>query len=275
MRHHLFDKVILLDILTLVQLCKEYISGVRKFLGKPEEETKQMLIEPLLANLGWSSTHAPEYYDREYLGKVKGVEWKDIALLIDGRPRIFVEAKACTDKYIHKKYAKDLLRYLKNFNADKPETEWVSWGILTNFAETYLYHWSEPTKDPKPFHKFSYQQLLDKFQDLKDVLSPDGVRNNRLLNRFYETPGHKLDEEFLNDLKKWRKIIANAFYLKNQELTIQQISEISHVFLSRLIFLRRLEAIGVLKPRWVKSQYEAWKEGKTIPTATLSDYIRM
>lgn len=244
-------------------------------MSKPEEETKQMLIEPLLASWGWSSTYAPEYYDREYLGKVKGVEWKDIALMIEGVPRIFIEAKACTDKYIHKKYAKDLLQYLKNYNADKPEAEWVSWGILTNFAETYLYHWSEPIKDPKPFYMLNYLQLLEKSEDLKDVLSPEGVRNNRLLNRFYETPGHKLDEEFLKDLKKWRKIIANAFYLKNQDLTIEQISEISHVFLSRLIFLRRLEAIGVLKPRWVKSQYQAWKEGRTIPTATLSEYIRM
>ena len=272
---NLLNTVMLLDISTLIQLCKEYISGLRQFVGKPEEETKQMLIEPFLVNMGWPSTHAPEYYDREYLGKVKGVEWKDIALIIDGKPRIFIETKACTDKGIDKKYAKELLDYLKNYNADKPETEWVSWGLLTNFTETYLYHWSEPTRDPKPFHKFSYQQLQDLFQNLKDMLSPEGVRNNQLLNRFYETPGHKLDDEFLKDLKKWRKIIANAFYLVNQDLTIEQISEISHVFLSRLIFLRRLEAIGVLKPRWVRSQYEAWKEGKTIPTATLSDYIRM
>ena len=264
-----------MGISKLIQLCGEYVSGVRQFVGKPEEETKQMLIEPFLAGMGWSSTHALEYYDREYLGKVKGVEWKDIALIVDDKPRIFIETKACTDKSIDKKYAKELLDYLKNYNADKPENEWVNWGLLTNFTETYLYHWSEPIRDPKPFHMFSYQQLQDIFQNLKDVLSPEGVRNNRLLNRFYETPGHKLDEEFLKDLKKWRKIIANAFHLENPDLTIEQISEISHVFLSRLIFLRRLEAIGVLKPRWVRSQYEAWKEGKTIPTATLSDYVRM
>jgi len=264
-----------LGIPAQVRLCSEYLSEVRRFVGKPEEETKQMLIEPFLANLGWSSTHAPEYYDREYLGKVKGVEWKDIALIIDDKPRIFIETKSCVDKGIDKKYAKELLDYLKNYNADKPESDWVSWGLLTNFTETYVYHWSEPTRDPKPFYTFSYQQLQDIFHSLKDILSPEGVRNNRLLNRFYESPGHKLDEEFLKDLKKWRKIIANAFYLMNQGLTIEQISEISHVFLSRLIFLRRLEAIGVLKPRWLRSQYEAWKEGKTIPTATLSDYIRM
>lgn len=269
------EAVTLLNISKLVQLCEEYTSGSRQFVGKPEEETKQMLVEPLLVMVGWSSTYEPEYYDREYLGKVKGVEWKDIALIIDEKPRIFVETKACTDKNIDKKYAKELLNYLKNYNADKPESEWVSWGLLTNFAETYLYHWSEPTRDPRPFYMFSCKQLSDIFQNLEDVLSPEGVRANRLLNRFYETPGHKLDEEFLKDLKKWRKIIANAFYLENPDLTIEQISEISHVFLSRLIFLRRLEAIGVLKPRWVKSQYEAWNEGKTIPTATLSDYVRM
>jgi len=265
----------LVDIQTLVHVCDDYISGKRKFIGKPEEETKQMLIEPLLTSLGWPSTHTAEYYDREYLGKIKGIEWKDIALIVDDEPRIFVETKACNDKHIDQKYAKDLLKYLKNYNSDKPETEWVSWGILTSFTETFVYHWSEPTTRPEPFFRFDYKELPGKIPELTEVLSPVGVRNNRLLNRFYETPGHRLDEQFLKDLKKWRKIIANAFHLKNPSLAIEQISEVSHIFLSRLIFLRRLEAIGVLKPRWVKSQYEAWKEGRAIPTFTLSEYIRM
>ena len=264
-----------MNVQRFTELCEEYISGKRQFVGKPEEETKQMLIEPFLASLGWPSTRSAEYYDREYLGKVKGVAWKDIALMINDRPRIFIETKPCIEKNIDKKYAKDLLKYLKDYNSDKPETEWVSWGILTNFAEWFIYHWSEPSADPKPFYSFKLHELSERLSSLEETLSPEGVRNNRLLNRFYETPGHKLDEAFLKDLKKWRKIIANAFYLENPDLTIEQISEISHIFLSRLIFLRRLEAIGVLKPRWVKSQFEAWKEGKTIPTATLSDYIRM
>lgn len=265
-----------MDVQTLIDLCDDYVTGRRRFVGKPEEETKQQLVEPFLTKiLGWSSTHAQEYYDREYLGKVKGIEWKDIALIVKSKPLIFIETKSCSDKNIDKKYARDLLKYLKDYNSDKPETDWVSWGILTNFAEWFIYHWSEPSTKPKPFYTFSSTELGEKLPVLKEILSPDGVKNNKLLNRFYESPGHKLDEEFLKDLKKWRKIIANAFYQANPELAIEQISEISHIFLSRLIFLRRLEAIGVLKPRWVKSQFESWKEGKTIPTATFSDYIRM
>lgn len=252
------------------------MTGKRQFVGKPEEETKQQLVEPFLTKkLGWSSTHSEEYYDREYLGKIKGTEWKDIALIVKDKPRVFIETKACSDRNIDRKYAKDLLKYLKDYNSDKPETDWVSWGILTNFAEWFIYHWSEPSTNPKPFYSFSSVELEERILVLEETLSPEGVKKNKLLNRFYESPGHKLDEEFLKDLKKWRKIIANAFYQKNPNLTIDQISEISHVFLSRLIFLRRLEAIGVLKPRWVKWQFESWKEGKTIPTATFSDYIRM
>ncbi len=195
--------------------------------------------------------------------------------MVNGKPKIFIETKACSDKNIDRKYAKDLLKYLKDYNSDKPETDWVSWGILTNFAEWFIYHWSEPSTNPKPFYSFRSTELLERISILEETLSPQGVKNNKLLNRFYESPGHKLDEEFLKDLKKWRKIIANAFYQENPNLTIDQISEISHIFLSRLIFLRRLEAIGILKPRWVKSQFESWKEGKTIPTATFSEYIRM
>lgn len=265
-----------MEVRPLVELCQEYVTGRRSFVGKPEEETKQQLVEPFLSKkLGWSSTHSREYYDREYLGAVKGTEWKDFALIVNDKPRIFIETKACTDRNIDRKYAKDLLRYLKDYNSDKPETDWVSWGILTNFAEWFIYHWSEPSKNPKPFYSFSSADLEERISVLEETLSPEGIRKNKLLNRFYESPGHKLDEEFLKDLKKWRRIIANAFYQKNPSLTIAEISEISHVFLSRLIFLRRLEAIGVLKPRWVKSQFESWKEGKTIPTQTFSEYMRM
>ncbi len=54
-----------LDVQKLIDLCDDYVSGRRQFVGKPEEETKQHLIEPFLANLlGWPSTHSQSYYDR-------------------------------------------------------------------------------------------------------------------------------------------------------------------------------------------------------------------
>lgn len=259
----------------LVKLCEEYLKGERPFEGKPEEFTKQTLIEPLLEqHLLWPRIPDDDYYEREFRGPVKGKEWKDIALLTDKKPRLFVETKACTDTKIASKYAKDLLTYLKNYNADKNESEWVTWGVLTNFTNTYFYHWSEPLSDPSPFYEVGYTELPSKLQELQSLLSPEGVRNNRLQNRFLESRGHKLDEDFLQDLKKWRKIIANGFYKDNQSLSLDEVSELSHIFLSRLIFIRRLEATGVLQPHWLKNQYEAWIEGKTLPTPTFSEYLR-
>jgi type I restriction-modification system DNA methylase subunit len=259
---------------SLIALCDEYRAGTRAFTGKPEEITKQNLIEPLLEHLSWSKTPDDDYYEREFRGKVKGVEWKDIVLLTDNEPRIFVETKACSDSGIHAKYAKELLTYLKDYNADKIESEWVTWGILTNFTETLFYHWSEPISNPTPFYTVGYKELPERFQELKALISPEGIRNNRLLNSYLESPAHKLDEDFLQDLKKWRLIIANGLYRRNSSLSLEKLSELSHILLSRLIFIRRLEAIGVLQPHWLKNQYTAWREGKTLPMPTFAEYLR-
>jgi adenine-specific DNA-methyltransferase len=259
----------------LVTTCREYVEGLRKFEGKPEEETKQFLVEPFLQHLlQWSQITDDDYFEREFKGKVKDREWKDIVLLTEKRPRIFVETKACTDVNIDRKYAKDLLAYLKDYNADKTESEWVTWGILTNFTNTYFYHWSEPVSRPTSFLTFSYQELPARLDEIRELMTPEGVRNNRLLNKYLESPAHKLDDDFLQDLKKWRKIIANGFFKKSPSISLDQISELSHVFLSRLIFIRRLEATGVLQPHWLRNQYEAWRAGKTLLTPTFSDYLR-
>lgn len=263
------------SILDLVNTCREYIEGVRTFKGKPEEATKQFLIEPFIQNqLSWSPVTSDDYFEREYKGQVKNREWKDIVLLTEGKPRVFIETKACTDSNIDAKYAKDLLTYLKDYNADKIESEWVTWGILTNFAKLFFYHWSEPVSHPTAFLAIDYEELPARLEEIRGLISPESVRNNRLLNKYLESPAHKLDEDFLQDLKKWRKIIANGFYKRNPTLSLDQISELSHIFLSRLIFIRRLEATGVLQPHWLKNQYQDWKEGRTLPTPTFADYLR-
>ena len=94
----------------LVSLCREYIHGERQFTGKPEEGTKQVLVEPFLEyHLKWSKMPDGDYYEREFRGQVKSIEWKDIALLTDRKPRVFIETKACTDRNIQKKFASDLI----------------------------------------------------------------------------------------------------------------------------------------------------------------------
>ena len=180
---------VLPSISDLVSLCEEYLSGKRAFAGKPEEMTKQVLIEPLIEHhLLWSKAPDEDYYEREFRGKVKGREWKDIVLLTENKPRIFVETKACTDNKIDSKYAKDLLMYLKDYNADKNESEWVTWGILTNFTDTFFYHWSEPISNPTPFIVVRCGELQAKLKELQALVSPEGVRNNRLLNSYLESP---------------------------------------------------------------------------------------
>jgi hypothetical protein len=59
-----------------------------------EEETKAILIDPVLAALGW---HVGELEDvrREYRAKPSDNP-VDYALFVFGKPRLFIEAKALT-----------------------------------------------------------------------------------------------------------------------------------------------------------------------------------
>ena len=60
-----------------------------------EANTKASVIQPLLAELGWNLAD-PQQVDHEY--EVYDGTRIDYALLIDGKPRLFVEAKGAGEK---------------------------------------------------------------------------------------------------------------------------------------------------------------------------------
>ena len=72
------------------------IGSVRKKIANNkylnEQNTKGALIEPVLRALGWDTTD-PACVDREYSGK-RGEGSVDYALMVGGKPPVFVEAKA-------------------------------------------------------------------------------------------------------------------------------------------------------------------------------------
>ena len=93
-----------------------------------EEETKAILIDPVLAALGW---HVDELEDvrREYRAK-PGDNPVDYALVVFGKPRLFVEAKALSVA-LDRKSASQVLGYAA--------TVGVAWCVLTNGDEYRLY----------------------------------------------------------------------------------------------------------------------------------------
>lgn len=93
-----------------------------------EEETKAILIDPVLAALGWHVDEL-EHVRREYRARPSDNP-VDYALVIFGKPRLFVEAKALSVA-LDRKSASQVLGYAA--------TVGVSWCVLTNGDEYRLY----------------------------------------------------------------------------------------------------------------------------------------
>lgn len=101
-----------------------------------EENTKARLIRPFIDLLGWNTVSTN--VEREYPVK-SGVSTKqvDYALLVDGTPKIFLEAKGC-DTTISNDGVDQLHSYMRQELA-------VEWGILTNGEEFEIFR--KPTSN--------------------------------------------------------------------------------------------------------------------------------
>jgi len=101
--------------------------------GNNEANTKALLIEPMLAELGWDVTDLDQVV-REY--KVYDSTFLDYALKIDGELRVFVEAKAVAKDLGDKQFVAQTVNYANN--------EGVIWCVLTNGLAYRVYKTNEP-----------------------------------------------------------------------------------------------------------------------------------
>jgi predicted transport protein len=98
-----------------------------------EANTKVLLIEPLLASLGWD-TGDLDVVEREY--RVYDNTSLDYALKIDAVPRLFVEAKGVSKNLDDKQFIAQTVSYANN--------EGVLWCVLTNGLMYRVYKTNEP-----------------------------------------------------------------------------------------------------------------------------------
>jgi predicted transport protein len=98
-----------------------------------EANTKALLIEPLLASLGWDPSDLDQV-EREY--RVFDGTFLDYALKIDGKPRLFIEAKAIGVNLDEKSFIAQTVNYANNAG--------VLWCVLTNGTSYRVYKTNEP-----------------------------------------------------------------------------------------------------------------------------------
>jgi hypothetical protein len=111
---------------------EDALEKTHKYRGRPwtEDDTKAILVEPLLRALGWDTSSLDDVA-RGYQVTVgtRRVE-VDYALKVDGRPRVFLEVKAL-GKDLGESDVEQTLSYARLGD--------VEWAVLTNGEELRVY----------------------------------------------------------------------------------------------------------------------------------------
>jgi len=121
---------------TLTELLPKLLSTADQLKNKAaanEANTKHHLIEPLLIGLGWNLDDFGEV-DREF--RVYDGTYLDYALRVDGKPKLFIEAKALGKSLGDKQFIAQTVNYANN--------EGVVWCVLTNGLSYQIYKSNEP-----------------------------------------------------------------------------------------------------------------------------------
>lgn len=143
-----------------------------------EANTKALLIEPLIAALGWDPSDLA-FVDREV--KVFDGTFLDYALKLDGAPRLYVEAKGINENLGDAKFIAQTVNYANN--------DGVLWCVLTNGTRVAVYKTNEPVAmDRKLLFEVDLandsESVADKAK-LVRLISRDAVQDGEL-DRFGE-----------------------------------------------------------------------------------------
>jgi hypothetical protein len=136
-----------------------------------EQNTKAALIEPVLMALGWD-VFDPEEVHREYRRNAKDNP-VDFALLLDRRPRLFIEAKSLGSDLSDRRWENQIVGY-----ASAAGVEWVA---LTDGAEWRIYNAHAPVPlERKVFYSVRVDVDPETAVEALGLLSRDSVREARI-----------------------------------------------------------------------------------------------
>ncbi len=178
-----------------------------------EAATINVSIEPFVRTLGYDKSNLNEVYPQYPANaKPKGMEAVDIAILRDGKPIIFIEAKSAGTN-LNEKHWEQLYHY---FNAAD-----VSLGILTNGVEYRFY--SDMDKihimDSEPFFVIDLLQLDKRKVDILEGFTKarfDPVSSIRFLKirakveRILNNPDEWFIKHVIYDIHegtKWKQVV--------------------------------------------------------------------
>lgn len=164
--------------MTLREDIYRLLEKAQKWGDVNEANTKSLFIEPLLRALGWDVGDL-EVVTREY--RVYDNTAIDYALKVDGKPRLFVEAKPLNKSLDDKQFIAQTVNYANN--------EGVVWCVLTNGLQYRVYKTNEPADmERKLFMEIDLRNITEESQageieQSLTLLSRDSIENGSLDER--------------------------------------------------------------------------------------------
>ncbi|MBO2454200.1 hypothetical protein J4573_44430 [Actinomadura barringtoniae] len=146
-----------------------------------EDDTRAVLIDPVIQALGWDI-----YQPREVRRSYRRAGWEnpvDYALLISGQPRLFVEAKAITKNLDDHRWIAQSISYAT--------VAGVPWVALTNAREWRIYNTHAPVPAAEKLFKATLT-ASDEASNLLHLLSKASITDGTLDAQWHAA---KIDEQ--------------------------------------------------------------------------------
>ncbi|MBU0568444.1 N-6 DNA methylase [bacterium] len=219
-----------------------------------ETQVRREFIDPLFSELGWDITnkkgYAEAYKEVVHEDAIKvGMATKapDYSFRIGGARKFFLEAKKPSvniKEDTHPAY--QLRRYA--WSAKLPLS------ILTDFEEFAVYDCRvKPVKTDKSSHSrilyFKYTEYPEHWEKIADIFSREAILKGSF-DKYVESKKSKrgtteVDTAFLQEIERWRELLARNIALRNPALTQQEINFAVCRTIDRIIFLRICEDRGI------------------------------
>lgn len=221
--------------------------------GYNETELRREFLDPFFKALGWDIDNEQGYADaykdviHEDAIKIGGyTKAPDYCFRIGGQRKFFLEAKKpAIDIKDDTEPAYQLRRYA--WSAKLPLS------ILSDFEELAVY---DCRVRPKPGDKASTARTLyfrcedyaERWDELSAIFSREALLKGSF-DKYAETSKKKrgtaeVDDAFLEEIERWRDVLARNLALRNPELTVRDLNFAVQKTIDRLIFLRICEDRG-------------------------------
>lgn len=243
--------------MTLGELIEKYRDNRAEYRGGKYNETRTRteFIDPMLELLGWDVANTQgfaEAYRHVIQEDRVDIEGKgkapDYAFKIGGSRKFFLEAKrpsVLIDTDPAPAY--QLRRY--GWSAKLPLC------LLCNFEHIAVYDCRirpKPSDSPKVARKIliKWDELEKRWSELEELFSLSAIQRGAF-DRYAEANKAKgaieVDDEFLEEIERWRDILARSIYRSNKDLDVYGLNEAVQKLIDRIIFLRIAEDRGVEK----------------------------